>query len=286
MMQVTTPLLKLVAELVLNKSQRLNFEYSSPNGILVFREVSKLIVAYGSRILPLPNKADMYTSKYKGMSLCLIILTRGCSGRDWSMGAWSNLGLDLPISGSFVNFGIFELYGDRALVDALDIIVKMILSTPLADIFAYRKVAAAYFAFLDSLFSCHLSFVLSLDKTTFMLVVGSLESGLKDLSDKISSQCAYAIDNLATFYFTHVIVGELTTSLSALNVSGLISDCAELFSRILRTLFEVVIFEDRGNQWTLSRAILSIMLISEEVIIWHLIAIIIHLIDFYSHCFR
>ncbi|KOM34306.1 hypothetical protein LR48_Vigan02g045600 [Vigna angularis] len=272
MMQVTTPLLKLVAELVLNKSQRLNFEYSSPNGILLFREVSKLIVAYGSRILPLPNKADMYTSKYKGMSLCLIILTRA-------------------ISGSFVNFGIFELYGDRALVDALDIIVKMILSIPLADIFAYRKVAAAYFAFLDSLFSCHLSFVLSLDKTTFMLVVGSLESGLKDLSDKISSQdkttfmlvvgslesglkdlsdkissqCAYAIDNLATFYFTHVIVGELTTSPSALNVSGLISDCAELFSRILRTLFEVVIFEDRGNQWTLSRAILSIMLISEEM---------------------
>jgi len=77
MMQVTTPLLKLVAELVLNKSQRLNFEYSSPNGILLFREVSKLIVAYGSRILPLPNKADMYASKYKGMSLCLIILTRG-----------------------------------------------------------------------------------------------------------------------------------------------------------------------------------------------------------------
>lgn len=39
-----------------------------------------------------------------------------------------------------MNFGIFELYGDRALVDALDIIVKMILSIPLADIFAYRKV--------------------------------------------------------------------------------------------------------------------------------------------------
>ena len=76
-MQVTTPLLKFVAELVLNKSQRLTFDSSSPNGILLFREVSKLIVAYGSRILPLPNKADMYTSKYKGISICLIILTRG-----------------------------------------------------------------------------------------------------------------------------------------------------------------------------------------------------------------
>lgn len=244
--EVTTPLLKFMAELVLNKSQRLNFESSSPNGILLFREVSKLIVAYGSRILPLPNKADMYTSKYKGISICLIILTRA-------------------LSGNFVNFGIFELYGDRALVDALDITVQMILSIPLADIFAFRKVAAAYFAFLETLLCSHLSFVLSLDKTAFVLVVGSLESGLKDLSEKISSQCAYAIDYFATFYFTHVTVGESVTSPAGHNVAGLISDCAELFSRILRTLFEVIIFEDRGNQWTLSRAILSMILISEEM---------------------
>jgi len=54
------------------------------------------------------------------------------------------------ISGSFVNFGIFELYGDRALVDALDIIVKMILSIPLADIFAFRKVLL-YFMFSNML---------------------------------------------------------------------------------------------------------------------------------------
>ncbi|KAK7393039.1 hypothetical protein VNO78_21490 [Psophocarpus tetragonolobus] len=240
--EVTTPLFKFMAELVLNKSQRLNFDSSSPNGILLFREVSKLVVAYGSRILALPNKADLYTSKYKGISICLIILTRA-------------------ISGSFVNFGIFELYGDRALVDALDISVKMILSIPLADKFSFRKVTAAYFAFLETLFSTHLSFILSLDKNAFMLVVGSLEAGLKDLSEKISSQCAYAIDSLATFYFTHITVGESVTFPAA----ELISDCAELFSRILRTLFEVVIFEDCGNQWTLSRAILSMILISEEM---------------------
>lgn len=77
LMQVTTPLLKFVAELVLNKSQRLTFDCSSPNGILLFREVSKLIVAYGSRVIPLPNKADMYASKYKGISVCMMILVRG-----------------------------------------------------------------------------------------------------------------------------------------------------------------------------------------------------------------
>lgn len=45
------------------------------------------------------------------------------------------------LSGNYVNFGVFELYGDRALVDVLDIIVKMILSIPLADVFAFRKVS-------------------------------------------------------------------------------------------------------------------------------------------------
>ncbi|XP_028775804.1 exportin-7-B-like [Neltuma alba] len=244
--EVTTPLLKLVDELVLNKSQRLIFDSSSANGILLFREVSKLIVAYGSRILPLHSRADIYTFKYKGMSICLSILTRA-------------------LSGNYVNFGVFELYGDRALVDALDIIVKMILSIPLADVFAFRKLTAAYFAFLETLFSSHLSFVLSLDKTTFMYIIGSLESGLKDLSEIISSQCASAIDHLATFYFTHVTVAESIASPAALNVAQLISDCSVLFSGMLKTLFEIVLLEDRGNQWSLSRAMLSLILISEEM---------------------
>lgn len=44
---VTTPILKLFAELVQNRSQRLQFDVSSPNGILLFREASKVICSYG-----------------------------------------------------------------------------------------------------------------------------------------------------------------------------------------------------------------------------------------------
>ncbi len=47
--QVTTPILKLFAELVQNRSQRLQFDVSSPNGILLFREASKIICSYGER---------------------------------------------------------------------------------------------------------------------------------------------------------------------------------------------------------------------------------------------
>ncbi|KAK3002773.1 hypothetical protein RJ639_018633 [Escallonia herrerae] len=119
--EVTTPLLKFMAEFVLNKAQRLTFDSSSPNGILLFREVSKLLVAYGSRILSVPNTSDIYAFKYKGIWIALTILTRA-------------------LAGNYVNFGVFELYGDRALADALDIALKMTLSVPLADILAFRKV--------------------------------------------------------------------------------------------------------------------------------------------------
>ncbi|KAF2323697.1 hypothetical protein GH714_036637 [Hevea brasiliensis] len=244
--EVTTPMLKFMAEFVLNKAQRLTFDSSSPNGILLFREVSKLIVAYGTRILALPNAADIYAYKYKGIWICLTILSRA-------------------LVGNYVNFGVFGLYGDRALADALDIALKMTLSIPLVDILAFRKLTRAYFAFLEVMFSSHIVFLLNLDTNTFMHIVGSLESGLKGLDTNISSQCASAVDNLAAFYFNNITMGEAPTLPAALNLARHIVDCPNLFPEILKTLFEIVLFEDCGNQWSLSRPMLSLILLSEQI---------------------
>ena len=48
---VAVPALKFYGELALNKAQRLAFDGSSPNGILLFRELSKAVVAYGRALL-------------------------------------------------------------------------------------------------------------------------------------------------------------------------------------------------------------------------------------------
>lgn len=244
--QVTTPLLKFMAEFVLNKAQRLTFDSSSANGILLFREVSKLVVAYGSRILSHPINTDVYANKYKGIWISLTILTRA-------------------MTGNYVNFGVFELYGDRALADVLDISLKMILSISLSDILAYQKLTKAYFAYMEVLFGNHISFILTLDTNTFMHIIASLESGLKGLDAGISSQCASAIDNLASFYFNNITVGEMPPSPATMNLARHVAECPNLFAEILKTLFEIVLFEDCGNQWSLSRPMLSLILISEQV---------------------
>lgn len=48
---LTYPLLKFVGELVQNKSQRLNLDISSPNGVLLFRDASQLICSYGQQAI-------------------------------------------------------------------------------------------------------------------------------------------------------------------------------------------------------------------------------------------
>ena len=118
--QVTTPVLKLFAELVQNRSQRLQFDVSSPNGILLFREASKIICTYGNRILGVTvSKEQMYPMKLKGISICFSMLKAA-------------------LCGSYVNFGVFRLYGDDALDNALNCFVKLLLSIPQSDLLVSR----------------------------------------------------------------------------------------------------------------------------------------------------
>jgi exportin-7 len=48
---VANSLLKFMAEFVHNKNQRLNFDISSPNGVLIFKDASQLVCTYGRHIL-------------------------------------------------------------------------------------------------------------------------------------------------------------------------------------------------------------------------------------------
>lgn len=243
--EVTTPLLKFFAEFVLNKTQRLTFDSSSVNGILLFREVSKLLVTYGQRILQhTGNLPDPYRTKYKGIWICLTILTRA-------------------LSGNYVNFGVFELYGDPALKDALDIATKMSLSVPLTDVLAFRKVGKAYFALLEVLCQNHIKMIVLCDTPTFAHLAQSLEAGLKSLDVSISSQCASAIDNLAAFYFNCMPFTESSPA-HARAIATHIASMPNLFPEILRSLFDIVLFEDCSNQWSLSRPMLSLILINEN----------------------
>lgn len=65
--------------------------------------------------------------------------------------------LKAALCGSYVNFGVFRLYGDEALDNALKTFVKLLLSIPQSDLL----VSIFYFCFINYKFSFRLIFYTS-----------------------------------------------------------------------------------------------------------------------------
>ena len=181
---VIISLLRFMQEFCHNKANRVNFDQSSPNGILLFRATSDVVCAFGRRVLA--NTAtpagDIYKSRYKGISLALSVLNSA-------------------LGGNYVCFGVFALYNDPALANALDVSLKLALSIPLDHVIAYPKLSKSIFGFIEIMFRNHIKTTLALDTNVFMQLMNAVHEGLQSSDALNGSTCANTVDHLATFYY-------------------------------------------------------------------------------------
>lgn len=238
-------LLKFLQELAYNKAQRVMFDQSSANGILLFRELSSVVVAYGRRIQPLQVGKNPYGEKYKGIALCLGILYRA-------------------LGGNYVNFGVFKLYNDKSLDNALEVAFQLVLSIPHEDLMNYPKVKNAYFFFLEILFRNQISSVIALDASIFSQLVQSLHEGINSYDLAIAAQCATAVDHLATLYY-HEMKKKRDTPMKHALLAHLQAN-PSMWSSLLSSLLDILVYGEANSQWALSRPILSLTLCSEEAL--------------------
>ncbi|XP_041371289.1 exportin-7-like isoform X1 [Gigantopelta aegis] len=249
---VTTPVLKLMAELAQNRCQRLQFDVSSPNGILLVREVSKMIVTYGSRILTLGDipKDQIYPLKLKGISICFSMLKAA-------------------LCGNYVNFGAFRLYGDNALDNALGMFVKLLLSVPQSDLLDFPKLSQNYYGLLECLAQDHMPFISNLEAQVFLYILSTISEGLTALDTMVCTGCCATLDNIITYLFRR-----LTTKKKKTTRPGSVPDSEsflrilelhpEILQQMLSTVLNIIMFEDCRNQWSMSRPLLGLILINEE----------------------
>ncbi|PSN46003.1 Exportin-7 [Blattella germanica] len=266
--QVTTPVLKLFAELVQNRSQRLQFDVSSPNGILLFREASKVICSYGTHILSVEVPKDqIYPMKLKGISICFSMLKAA-------------------LCGSYVNFGVFRLYGDEALDNALNTFVKLLLSIPQSDLLDYPKLSQTYYVLLECLAQDHMSFLSTLEPRVFLYILSSISEGLTALGVNLNfftgtitdnssrpytmvcTGCCATLDHIVTYLFKQLTQKGKKTRRGVPTPSDMFLQVLELhpeiLQQILSTVLNVIMFEDCRNQWSMSRPLLGLILLNEE----------------------
>ncbi|XP_066833184.1 ran-binding protein 17 isoform X5 [Anser cygnoides] len=249
----TTPILKLMAEFMQNRSQRLNFDVSSPNGILLFREASKMICTYGNQILSLGtlSKDQVYPLKLKGISICYSALKSA-------------------LCGNYVSFGVFKLYGDNHFDNVLQAFVKMLLSVSHSDLLQYRKLSQSYYPLLECVTQDHMSFITSLEPRVLIYILTSISEGLTAIDTIVSSSCCASLDYIVTYLFKHIAKeGKKTLRCREVSQDGqrlfnFMQQNPEVLQQMMSILMNTIIFEDCRNQWSVSRPLLGLILLNEK----------------------
>jgi len=241
--------LKLMCELTQNRSQRLQFDIMVPNGVLLFREISKTLVTYGSRILTLQNipSDQLYNVKLKGISICFDMLKAA-------------------LSGGYVNFGVLRLYGDDALDNAIRIFVKLLESIEQRDLMDYPKLSKSYYTLIEVIVEHHIDHVCNLDPQVFLYVITTVSDGLTALDLGVSTGCCAALDHIITYLFSHYQkAGKDVNSMKERHPALKILELRpEIFQQMLATVMNVVMFEDCRNVWSMSRPLLGLILLNEK----------------------
>nr|XP_028578008.1 ran-binding protein 17 isoform X6 [Podarcis muralis] len=234
-------------------SQRLNFDVSSPNGILLFREASKMICTYGNQILSLGtlSKDQVYPLKIKGISICYSALKSA-------------------LCGNYVSFGVFKLYGDNHFDNVLQAFVKMLLSVSHSDLLQYRKLGQSYYPLLECLTQDHMSFITSLEPHVLMYIFTSISEGLTALDTIVSSSCCASLDYIVTYLFKHIAkegkkpLRCRETSQDGQRLLHFMQQNSEVLQQMMSILMNTIIFEDCRNQWSVSRPLLGLILLNEK----------------------
>ncbi|CAB4068948.1 XPO7 [Lepeophtheirus salmonis] len=232
--QVTTPILKLFAELVQNRSQRLMFDVSSPNGILLFREASKIICSYGSRILNLNvGKEDIYRLKLKGISICFSIMKAA-------------------LCGSYVNFGVFlgTVYffvGPFGISEIISNLLRFI-GMPCSRSYEFPRA--------------------TMEAQVFLYILSTISEGLTAIDTMVCTGCCTTLDHIVTYLFKQVSMkGKTRRGQTVQENDALVQAIKmrpEILQQMLSTVLNIIMFEDCRNQWSMSRPLLGLILLNED----------------------
>jgi exportin-7 len=249
--EVLVELLKFWHEFVNNRSTRIQFDCASANGILLFKETSKLVVAVagGLRQIPPPSAADtdLWQHKYKAVTHLLDALC-------------------VALQGNYCNFGVFKLYDDPALTDAIAVGLDAALSLPTDHILHYTKLTLVYFQTIDRVLAHHIEYACLLPREQFAKLLHTLEQGLTFSEVSVSTQCCNALDALATYADKYrqgapERAPEPWHRLVA-HVQALRAD----FTQTFRTLLHYALFDNCPNQWSCSRPLFSLTLILPDAL--------------------
>ncbi|KAI8088148.1 armadillo-type protein [Thamnidium elegans] len=254
----TNVLLKFFGEFVHNKSQRLNLDVSSANGVLIFRDVSQIICTYGQRIITqhVVEENRKYPVKYKGITCCFNMLAR-CLG------------------GKYINFGVFWLYQDKAVSEAYQMMFQLMLNIPMDDMMNFPKLTRSFFTMLDEFASEQMMVDPNMPAEGFLYIMEACEQGVESSDNWIRTHACSTINNICTFIIgekeraelrhnTEIIEKKRTSVVRATWLLNYLNQFPQALPKLLTAIFGLILFDDNNDQWQLSRPLYTLVLLERD----------------------
>ena len=211
--------------------------------------------------------------------------------------------LALCLKGSYINFGVFWLYEDKAIDKVFGTAVQLMRSIPLQDLMvrgrergkkkieitratysilvclvqSFPKLTCAFFHFLDEFAREQLFALPSLRLEDFLYIVEVCELGVDSLDNAVRSYACSALDRLLTRVAKErekAKLGREAVSATARRWSSAASNHwvhlyleqnPQVLPSILTVLFSLVLFDDSAKIFALSRPLYASMVLQKEV---------------------
>lgn len=242
-------LLKFYSELVMNRSQRLNFPISSATGLVLFRQVSSVLCSVGHRLQKILVSGVIPSSSVKLVLLWFRVIAR-------------------ILGGGYVCFGALQLYEDPALENLYQAYFRILTSLSREEVHAYPKLRKIYFELLELFITEHLSFAPNIPKPVFMVINLILVDGTQLLGEPaISSMACKTLDHIVTQLCLARDNQETANHSKLMHLVQLYSTHDELLSYLFSHLFSALLFGNVSNVWSYSRPLMAFIVYNRSFLV-------------------
>lgn len=237
---VATPVLKLFAGLCSNSHKRIDFGPCDSSNYSVFIESTKAVALFAERTLHARSQQvkNLYRERMQGICACAELLVNA-------------------LSGDYINFGIFSLYGDKCFHKSLVLVLRMLLTLSTEAVLSYADCALAYFSFVELLFQHQPQVAVEAGAKVLLALLEALFEGLQSGTYHVTSSCCAAIDYLFTFRFRAMQTP--AKAQFAKQIDAALELAPSLLPTLLSRIFNLCLFDSASRTGPLSRPLLALM---------------------------
>ena len=122
---------------------------------------------------------------------------------------------------------------------------------------------------METLTADHMSFISMLEPQVFLYILSTISDGLSAIDSIISTNCCSSLDHILTYLFKNLSKQKRNSQQQQQQQTPLLQvyhQEPQVFQQVLRNVINIIVFEDCRNQWSMSRPLLGLILLNEQVI--------------------